>query len=56
MRYDGVEVETRPGDTLAAALLRAYTPDLVFGTWGAVLLWCAVKWPDVEQPITDART
>jgi lipopolysaccharide export LptBFGC system permease protein LptF len=37
-------------------LLRAYTPDLVFGTWGAVLLWCAVKWPDVEQPITDART
>ena len=27
-------------------LLRAYTPDLIFGTLGAVLLRCSVKWPD----------
>jgi lipopolysaccharide export LptBFGC system permease protein LptF len=34
-------------------LLRAYTPDLIFGTLGAVLLWCSVKWPDGRQPITN---
>jgi hypothetical protein len=37
-------------------LLRAYAPDLVFGTWGVVLLWCSVKWPDCERPITDVRS
>jgi hypothetical protein len=38
-------------------LLRAYTPDLVFGTWGAVLIWCSVKWPDESRAlrVTDAR-
>ena len=32
-------------------LLRAYTPDLIFGILGAVLLWCSFKWPDRRQPL-----
>jgi hypothetical protein len=34
--------------------LRAYTPVLVFGTWGAVLLWCSVKWPDADRVRIDS--
>jgi hypothetical protein len=36
-------------------LLRAYTPDLIFGLVGVVLLWCSVNPPDRRQPIMNDR-